>query len=320
VAWLEPEAHPDLQGSKKLEHTSYAEFRHALIKERVCLGPDENGVLQYMPKAEWGLTYERGRIYWNVIFMLGKEVQPNEFNLWTGFSVTAIKGDCGKHLWHIREIICAGNEEHYQCTIRWMARAVQRPWERGPVALVWRGPKGPGENLALDGFRELFCSHYLVITNAEHFVGRFNSHLRAKCLIGCNEAFFAGDKRHEGVLNGLIIDPQMSIEQKFVDLQADMNLSQVILLSNLDWVIPTDEQERRFFMVDVSDRKTGDFEYSRALRQELDHGGKEALLYHLMHEVDISQFEPRNVPHTKALRSQMSEAADCNRSKFPDMI
>jgi hypothetical protein len=80
VAWLEPEAHPDLQGSKKLEHTSYAEFRHALIKERVCLGPDENGVLQYMPKAEWGLTYERGRIYWNVIFMPGKEVQPNEFN------------------------------------------------------------------------------------------------------------------------------------------------------------------------------------------------------------------------------------------------
>ncbi|MGB9507177.1 MAG: DUF5906 domain-containing protein [Candidatus Acidiferrum sp.] len=308
VAWLEPEAHPDLAGRIKLEHSSYNEFKNALIKETVCIGPDENGVMRYLPKATWWLMHNRGRIYWKVVFMPEREVQPNEFNLWTGFSVEAKEGDCSKYLWHIKHIICNGDEEHYAYTIRWMARAVQKPWERAHVALVWRGPKGPGKNLALDGFGELFGSHYLVITNAEHFVGRFNSHLRAKCIIGCNEAFFAGDKRHEGVLKGLITDPQMPIEAKFVDLQADVNLSHVILLSNLTWVIPTDEDERRFFMVDVSDSKIGDFKYFQAIRDELDHGGKGALLYHLKH-VDISQFNPRLVPHhTKALRSQMSES------------
>src|ERR1700756_4041927 len=62
-------------------------------------------------------------------------------------------------------------------------------------------------------------------------------------------------------------------------------------------------------MVDVSSARIGQHDYFQAIQEQLDHGGGyEALLHHLLHEVDVSQFEVRNVPNTAALRSQMAES------------
>ena len=47
-----------------------------------------------------------------------------------------------------------------------------------------------------------------------------------------------------------------------------------------------------------------DFSYFEALQTELDHGGYEALLYHLLHEVDLTGFKVREVPQTEGLRRQ----------------
>jgi hypothetical protein len=308
VAWFEKEHHEELKGMKKLTYASYGDFNGALIKETVCIGPDEDGVMMYMPKAKWWLGNRRGRIYTRVIYLPGKDTIESLFNLWEGFSVEPKKGDCSKYLWHVKHIICSGNPEHYTYLLSWLARAVQMPFERGHVAIVLRGRKGPGKNLFADGFGNLFGAHYMVITNCEHLVGRFNSHLRAKSVICANEAFFAGDKKHEATLKGLITDPVMPIEQKFVDAETDVNLGHILVLSNSDWVVPAGEDERRYFAMDVSGEKIGDFEYFRKIRYELDHGGSEALLHYLLHEVDISGFEPRRVPETDALRSQMSES------------
>jgi len=148
----------------------------------------------------------------------------------------------------------------------------------------------------------------MVITNAEHLVGRFNSHLRAKCVLVANEAFYAGNKQHEATLKGLITDTTLPIEQKFVDPETDVNLLHLIVLSNNEWVVPASERERRFFMVDVSSDRIGDLKYFEAIINQLNNGGYEALLYHLLNEIDLTDFNPRSVPHTAALRSQMSES------------
>ena len=41
-----------------------------------------------------------------------------------------------------------------------------------------------------------------------------------------------------------------------------------------------------------------------ALKAELENGGYEALLYHLLHEVDLADFNVRKVPQTEELRQQ----------------
>lgn len=308
VAWLEEETHEELKGMLKLGHQSFADFTNALCKEQVFVGIDKKGNPILIPKARWWLEHPKGRQYWRVVFLPGREVSPDLLNLWRGFAFEPRKGDCNLYLEHLRNIICNGNEAHYEYTIKWMSRAVKFPWERGHTALVWRGDKGPGKNLAAETFGKLFGSHYMTITNAEHLVGRFNAHLRAKCVLIANEAFYAGNKQHESTLKGLITDPVLPIEQKFVDAETDVNLLHLIILSNNEWVIPVSDRERRFFMVDVSGEKIGQYDYFQAIMDQLTSGGYEALLYHLLNEVDISDFNPRNVPHTAALRSQMAES------------
>jgi hypothetical protein len=307
VAWLEEEVHPELKGHIKLQHQSFSDFKNALLNERVRVGNDDDGNPRYEPLAPIWLSHYDRRQYWRVVFAPGQKVDEKYLNLWQGFSCVPQAGDCSCYLDHLKNIICNGNAEHYDYTIKWMARAVQHPGERGHVALVWRGDKGPGKNIAADAFGKLFGPHFMTITNAEHLVGRFNAHLRGKCVLVANEAFYAGNKQHEATLKGLITDVTLPIEQKFVDAETDVNLLHLIVLSNNEWVVPATEKERRFFMLDVSGARIGDLAYFKALAHELSHGGQEALLYHLLH-LDLADFDARDVPHTEALHSQMAES------------
>lgn len=307
VAWFDKEDHPVLKGYVKLAHQGFGDFKNAMLNKTVFVGTDDTGKSVYKKIGPWWLEHHRRREYSKVVFLPGQDVAPDKLNLWRGFSCEPVKGGCSLYLNHLREVICDGNTGHYEYALKWMARAVQRPNEQGHVALVWRGDKGAGKNIAANGFGDLFGSHCMTISNAEHLVGRFNAHLRAKCVLIANEAFYAGNKAHEATLKNLITEPTLPIEQKFVDAETDVNLLHLIVLSNNEWVVPASEKERRFFMLDVSDARVGDHKYFDALVHELSHGGREALLYHLLH-LDLTGFNVRNVPPTGALRSQMAES------------
>ena len=55
----------------------------------------------------------------------------------------------------------------------------------------------------------------------------------------------------------------------------------------------------------MSENRVGDFEYFNADRAQLKDGGYEALLYHLLYEVDLRGFEIRRVPKTAGLAEQV---------------
>jgi hypothetical protein len=60
----------------------------------------------------------------------------------------------------------------------------------------------------------LFGQHGLRIQSREHLTGRFNPHLRDCCLLFADEAYWPGDKTAEGILKGLITEPDIPIEAK----------------------------------------------------------------------------------------------------------
>ena len=76
------------------------------------------------------------------------------------------------------------------------------------------------------------------------------------------------------------------------------------MLSNAEHSFRSADTARRFFAPTVSTARMQDHAYFEALQAELDNGGYEALLYHLLHEVDLAGFNVRKVPQTTALRQQ----------------
>jgi hypothetical protein len=228
----------------------------------------------------------------------------DSFNLWQGFACDSLPGQ--KHqgfLNHIRDNICSGNMEHYTYLIGWMARAVRHPDSPGEVAVVLRGKRGTGKSFFTKVFGSLFGRHFLQVSDSKHLVGSFNAHLRDTVLLFGDEAFFAGDRRHESVLKTLITEEHLVIEGKGVDAEAAPNYVHLVLASNDDWVVPAGLDERRFFCIKKGDGHKQDHAYFKAIKNDLDSGGLENLLNYLM-TYDLSEFEVRQVPQTMALQEQ----------------
>lgn len=284
-------------GRSVLTYQSFEDFKNRYGNVQVDMGEDKQ-----MPLGQWWIRHPQRRQYERIVFAPGHEI-PRTYNLWRGFSVEARPGRCEKFLDHVKRNICSGDEAVYEYLVGWMAHAVQYPDQQGHVAVVMKGKKGAGKGKFANTFGRLFGRHYLQVVDAKHLVGSFNAHLRDCCILFADEAFYAGDKKHESVLKSLITEDTLMIEGKGVNAIAARNFLHVIMASNEDWVIPAGAGERRFLMLDVADSNLRDHRYFREIDQEQEHGGREALLHYLLH-YDLSKFDVRAVPHTDALRQQ----------------
>ncbi len=220
------------------------------------------------------------------------------FNIWKGFAVNPIKGDCSL-LWdHVKNIICCGKKPLYFYIKKWLAHLIQKPWIIG-TALVLRGKQGTGKGTFVETIGKLFGPHYAPLANLDQLLGKFNSHLKNAILIFADEAIWGGNKREVGALKALITEPKLFIEAKGKDGYWIDNFKHLIVSSNEDWAIHLDPDDRRFFVLDISADRKEDFDYFGRIRKQLESGGYEALMHDLLHE-DLTGFDPKIKPENFA--------------------
>jgi hypothetical protein len=297
------EVYEPVMKRSKISRQSFDDFRNRYGHLQIELGMMGAGGKPMTKKlGHWWLEHPMHRHYETITFAPGGDVQ-GAYNLWRGFGCQAIPGDCSRLLTHIKENICSGNEEYYTYLIGWLARTVQHPDSPGEVAVVLRGRMGTGKSLFVRAFGSLFGRHFLQVSDSKHLVGSFNSHLRDCVVLFGDEAFFAGDKRHEGVLKTLITEPYITFEAKGVDAETGPNFTHILLASNSSWVVPAGSEERRYFVLDVGDGQMQNSGYFQKIVHELEHGGREAFLSYLM-SYELGDFNVRTVPKTEALQEQ----------------
>lgn len=256
-----------------------------------------------VPEFSLWLKHPQRRTLRGLEFAPDGKVRPGYFNLWRGFAVTPAEGHCARILQHIREVICAGNEEHYQWLIRWMAHAVQCPTEKPGTAIVLRGREGTGKNVFAEAFGELFGLAFFKASRMDHLVGKFNKHLAGRLVVFSNEAVWGGNKADEGALKDLITEREQTVEPKGLDAFQVKDYSRHILATNESWAVPAGMDARRWFVLDVSDSRVEDYSYFEAIKRELQEGGRAALLHYLMY-LDLSGFNVRKAPLTEGLLDQ----------------
>jgi hypothetical protein len=253
--------------------------------------------------ADLWLKDKRRRQYLGgVVFDPTGNAPEDCWNLWSGFAVEPAPGDWSLMGQHIEEVICSGNRDHSDYLFDWLARMYQQPKAPGEVAVVMRGKKGCGKGVLCNCNARAWGQHGLRIGHAAHLTGNFNDHLRDCVMLFADEAFFAGNKEHEGVLKGLITDPTIAIEGKYKAVSVP-NMLHIMMASNSDWVVPASHDERRYFVLDVSDSRIGDRHYFKALNDQMRDGGLAAMIHDLLNR-DITDFEVRDISQTEALAEQ----------------
>jgi len=264
--------------------------------------------------AAWVLSKER-RQYETVILDPAKPevTEKNELNLWRGFGTQPKQGEWYHIQDHIYDVLADQDHKAYEYILRWTAWSIQNPGVMPEVALVFRGGKGAGKGFFANAIARVFGEHALHIFSQSHLTGNFNGHLRSCLLLYVDEAFWAGDKKGESVLKGLITENVLMVEKKGIDAVQWLNRLHIIMTANSQWVVPASIDERRYAMFNVNDyyskRPKERVPYFNDLHHELGNGGLPAMLYDLQNW-NLKDWHPRQVYETAALFEQKRRSMD----------
>lgn len=254
-----------------------------------------------VPLAEAWLDWTGRRSFKGVIFDPERD-HEGFLNLWTGWSETPTKKEGGwsrlNELLH--EVLCDGDDRTYEYVLDWAAYMVQHPGRPAEVAISFQGSKGVGKGTWFRTLAQLAGKHGMQITSSEHLTGRFNDHLRDVVFLFADEAVKAYDKDGESRLKGLITEPTLVYEGKGRDARRGKNRLHVGMASNEDWFVPMGlDGERRFLLQRANTKWVGRNDLFQALNDQLDDGGRAALLWDLL-ERDVEGWAPRLAIPTSA--------------------
>jgi len=226
-----------------------------------------------------------------------RKLPEKDYNLWKGFAVEPKEGDIAIFEDFTREVICNNNDEHFKYIWSWLARMIQKPHEAGETAIILKGRQGTGKNTFVETVGKLLGNHFSPLSSIEQLLGRFDFHHANAILLHANEAIWGGDRRMLGKLKTLITERHVTVEQKHRDPITLKNCRHLIFSSNEDWPVHLDRDDRRFFVLEISDKYKENTTYFRKIHDWIANGGLESLLFNLMHH-DISNFNFRNIPQS----------------------
>ena len=301
-----------LEGKTRFRLLQVSAFQKWFANQRITVN---NKVVSI---ADHWLSHKQRRSYEGIEFAPGGG-QSGYYNLWRGFSVEPLAGDCSKFLAHLEDNVAQGNIGLFNWIVGWFAQIVQQPTEKPGTALCLRGKQGVGKTKVGQIVGSLFEEHYELVADPRYIVGQFNAHMAQLLLLHADEAFWAGDRRAEGKLKDLVTGFRHRLEFKGVDPIAVQNLIRLFVTGNQDWLVPAGFGERRFAVVDVGEARKEDHEYFAAIDKEMNEGGREALLHHLLN-FDLSTVNLRVIPKTAALLEQVIESATPEQAWWLDTL
>jgi len=278
------------------------DFHHKNANKLIWMPDGTGNTKEYSVSRLWYKSKAR-REFDGIIFAPGQDIQ-GYYNMFKGFAVNPVPGRWALFKRHIDMVISGGDKAISKYILAWISHLLQQPGgERPGTAIVLRGKQGTGKGFFVSQLGAILGHHYLHITQASHLTGKFNSQLKAALLVFVDEALWAGDKQGESVLKGIVTEDTLIIEHKGKDAVKMKNHVSLIIASNNEWVVPAGLEERRFLVLDVDEGHMQDKEYFQALSDEMNNGGREAMLHDLL-QANINGFDLRTIPRTDALFQQ----------------
>ncbi len=237
---------------------------------------------------------------------------PNVLNLWVGQTINPVEGAWPLIKSLMRDVLCGGRESEYQYLIKYIAHALQRPWEKPGVMIIMLGGQGVGKGTFARVLQKIWSATFLQVNRIDQIVGEFNGSLERAFMVFLDEALFVGNRNHSDALKSLTTEQTISINEKMQPARQIRSYHRFVSATNAEHFKSTDRDDRRDFVLRVSEHRKGDHAFWNALSAEIDGSGVEAFAHYLLN-LDLSDFNVRAKPNTRELTEQKLQTLD----KFP---
>jgi len=234
-------------------------------------------------------------------------VKDIDFNLFGGFGVVPNSGSCRLIIEHVRAIICNGNENDFEAFMKLLAWQVQNIGEPSRVITVLKSKQQQtGKGAFLEGvLGKMYGLSGLITSDMGKVLGRFNDAIRGKSYIFLDEALFGGDKKSADSVKALSTTKTASIEAKGMPVVQTPSGVNLFLASNHSNAAHVESGDSRYWILDVSNAKSGDNMYFEALYKEIDNGGVGAFLKVLLDTECSNFYPPRDINRSNSSREEM---------------
>ncbi len=349
VAWYDKEG--------LLQTQSHGEFVRGHREKKIEIEVEGKDTPKKISLAEHWLDHPLTRIWNTVDFQPGvkqDDMSADVLNLWRGWPArlqryigwddTRIgedglepvrdgifdgaempKGHCDMFMMHMRYNMCDGDDLVFKYLLGWMADAI---WNPGPcdIAIILQGAQGAGKTFWAEQFMEMFGIYAQTFTDDQEVLGHFNKHLEYLMIVFADEAFFAGSAANAAKLKTFTSKKDIRIEPKGVDSYRMPKKFRLIMASNNAHIIRAEIDDRRNFVLAVdAGEHNQDHEHFKAMEDELDQGGLEALFRWLTgaywgDQVSDGKFKMWDRPITRALDEQKGMSLSPEQMAIENML
>ena len=227
----------------------------------------------------------------------------NYLNLWVGPTLEPKAGGWTLIRSFLLEIICNNDQVAFDFLIGYLAHALQRPEEKPGIMVIMIGGQGIGKGTFGKILRLIWSATYWHIHKIDDVTGNFNAVLERAFIVFLDEAMFAGDRKASDALKSLVTEPIIQINEKYQPARQTRSYHRFFAATNSEHFKNTERDDRRDFVLKVSEAKKNDHAYWSALNSEIEQGGTAAMMHDLL-SMDLSRFKVRAKPSTAALVEQ----------------
>lgn len=239
-----------------------------------------------------------------------EDLSDGAINSWRGFDVVPVSGDIKPFIKLFKRQI--PNREDRKYVLHWMANLFQNPAGRSFTSIVmWSRVQGTGKNLMWESIGNLFNDRHYTLVSQEVFDDSFTEWKANRVFVICDEVSSTEKRTTADRIKGWITSSSNAINTKNEPKFTQPNLIKYVFLSNHPDAVFLDDNDRRFFVVEVSQGRLPEQDAQEFVRWR-DQGGREALLYFLLN-LDISNFNPMTPAPMSSAKQEMIED---NKSDF----
>jgi len=176
----------------------------------------------------------------------------------------------------IHDVAAGGVVEHTRWIVDWLMEMVQAPGgrycpgarkirdaetgqalglvdgKRSEVSLCLRGGQGTGKGTIIEPIMAILAPYSAKVTDMTQITSNFNKAMEDLLLLFADEAVWGGNRKEGNKLKDMITGDTLRIEPKGIDAYFARNFIRLYIASNSEWVIPAEEDERRYTIFDVT--------------------------------------------------------------------